>query len=136
MAAENSKTKIRVLMGILGIDIHKRGAEVVSKVLRDAGAEVIYMGYCLTPEMVVDTAIQEDVDVIGLSTHCGYHKVLYPKVINLLKDRKADNIRVVAGGTITDKDKSFLEGIGITGCFGPGTSSETIVNHMLQKKHS
>jgi len=131
MVEENSKRKIRVLMGILGIDIHRRGAEVVSKALRDAGAEVIYMGYCLTPEMIVDTAIQEDVDVIGLSTHCGYHRILFPKVINLLRERKAGSVRVVAGGTIPVKDKAFLEDIGVTGNFGPGTSIDVIVDHML-----
>lgn len=132
MVEENSKRKIRVLMAILGIDIHRRGAVVVSKALRDAGAEVIYMGYCLTPEMVVDTAIQEDVDVIGLSTHCGYHKILFPKVINLLRERKADSVRVVAGGTIPVKDKAFLEGIGVTGNFGPGTPLKSIVDHIVK----
>ena len=132
MAAENAKSKIRVLMGILGIDIHRRGAEVVSKALRDAGAEVIYMGYCLTPEMVVDTAIQEDVDIIGLSTHCGFHRVLFPKVINLLKEKKAENIRVVAGGTIPTKDIPFLEETGVSGNFGPGTPTDKIVAHVLR----
>ena len=131
MLEESSKRKIRVLMGILGIDIHRRGAEVVSKALRDAGAEVIYMGYCLTPEMIVDTAIQEDVDVIGLSTHCGYHRILFPKVINLLRERKAGSVRIVAGGTIPVKDKAFLEDIGVTGNFGPGTSIDVIVDHIL-----
>ncbi len=131
MLEENSKRKIRVLMGILGIDIHRRGAEVVSKALRDAGAEVIYMGYCLTPEMIVDTAIQEDVDVIGLSTHCGYHRILFPKVINLLRERKVGSVRIVAGGTIPVKDKAFLEDIGVTGNFGPGTSIDVIVDHIL-----
>lgn len=132
MVEENSKRKIRVLMGILGIDIHRRGAEVVSKALRDAGAEVIYMGYCLTPEMIVDTAIQEDVDVIGLSTHCGYHRILFPKVLELLREKKANNIRVVAGGTIPVKDKPFLEGIGVTGNFGPGTPPKLIVDHIVK----
>ena len=131
MVMEGSKKKTRVLMGILGIDIHRRGAEVVSKALRDAGAEVIYMGYCLTPEMIVDTAIQEDVDVIGLSTHCGYHRILFPKVINLLRERKVGSVRIVAGGTIPVKDKAFLEDIGVTGNFGPGTSIDVIVDHIL-----
>ena len=118
-------------MGILGIDIHRRGAEVVSQALRDAGVEVIYLGYCLTPEMVVDTAIQEDVHVIGLSTHCGYHKILFPKVMNLLKEKKANNICVVAGGTIPAQDKAFLEDVGVTGNFGPGTPLESIVDHIM-----
>ncbi|KAF0118029.1 MAG: methylmalonyl-CoA mutase C-terminal domain [bacterium] len=131
MVMEGSKKKTRVLMGILGIDIHRRGAEVVSKALRDAGAEVIYMGYCLTPEMIVDTAIQEDVDVIGLSTHCGYHRILFPKEISLLRERKVGSVRIVAGGTIPVKDKAFLEDIGVTGNFGPGTSIDVIVDHIL-----
>ena len=133
MAVENSKRKIRVLMSILGIDIHRRGAEVISQALRDAGMEVIYLGYCLTPEMVVDTAIQEDVDVIGLSTHCGYHRILFPKVMNLLRDRKAKNIVVVAGGTVPDQDRAFLEAIGVTGNFGPGTPLKSIVDHIMER---
>ena len=131
MASENSKRKTKVLIGILGIDIHRRGAEVVSKALRDAGAEVIYMGYCLTPEMIVDAAIQEDADVIGLSSHCGFHKILFPKVMNLLKEKKAKNIRVISGGTIPVKDIPFLEKAGITGNFGPGTPTDKIVEHVL-----
>jgi len=107
----NQDKKIRILVAKPGLDGHDRGAKVVAFGLRDAGFEVVYTGLRQTPDMIVNAAIQEDVDVIGLSTHCGYHRILFPKILDLLREKRANNIRVVAGGTIPVKDKAFLEGM-------------------------
>ena len=119
--------KIRVLVAKPGLDGHDRGAKIVCRSLRDAGFEVIYTGLRRTPEEIVSTAIQEDVDVVGLSILSGAHNVLCPKIMNLLKEKGADDITVIAGGIIPEKDISDLEKMGISKIFLPGSSTQDIV---------
>ena len=119
--------KIRVLVAKPGLDGHDRGAKVICRSLRDAGFEVIYTGLRRTPDEIVSTAIQEDVDVLGLSILSGAHNVLFPKIMNLLKEKSADDINVIAGGVIPDKDIAFLEKIGISKIFLPGSTTKEIV---------
>lgn len=119
--------KIRVLVAKPGLDGHDRGAKVVCRSLRDAGFEVIYTGLRRTPEEIVNSAIQEDADVIGLSILSGAHNVLFPKIMDLLKQKEAGDIAVIAGGIIPDKDIPFLKKIGISEIFLPGSSTEDIV---------
>lgn len=114
--------EIRVLVAKPGLDGHDRGAKVVARGLRDAGMEVIYAGLRLTPEQIVDAAIQEDVDVVGLSCLSGAHMALFPKTVNLLREKGGRDILVVGGGIIPDKDISRLLEAGIARIFGPGTS--------------
>jgi methylmalonyl-CoA mutase C-terminal domain/subunit len=127
MAKASKTSPIRVLIAKPGLDGHDRGAKVVARALRDSGMEVIYAGLRQTPEEIVDSAIEEDVDLIGLSILSGAHMALFPKVIKLLKDRKASDIPVFAGGIIPDEDSRRLKKIGIKAVFGPGTSLEQIV---------
>jgi methylmalonyl-CoA mutase C-terminal domain/subunit len=122
-----AEKKIRVLVAKPGLDGHDRGAKVVARALRDAGMEVIYVGLKQTPEQIVETAIQEDVDVIGLSCLSGAHTYLFPKVMELLKENNVDDILVTCGGIIPDDDVKKLEDAGIEGIFGPGRSTEEIV---------
>lgn len=119
---------VRILMAKPGLDGHDRGVKVVARALRDAGFEVIYTGLHQTPEMIVNTAIQEDVDCIGLSIMSGAHNVLMPAVVNLLRERGADDIIVFGGGIIPDDDFEFLYKSGVKKIFTPGTSIEEIVN--------
>lgn len=119
--------KIRVLVAKPGLDGHDRGAKIVCRSLRDAGFEVIYTGLRRTPEEIVSAAIQEDVDVVGLSILSGAHDVLFPKIMNLLKEKGADDITVIAGGIIPEKDISDLEKMGISKIFLPGSSTQDIV---------
>lgn len=119
--------KIRVLVAKPGLDGHDRGAKIVCRSLRDAGFEVIYTGLRRTPEEIVSAAIQEDVDVVGLSILSGAHDVLFPKILNLLKEKGADDITVIAGGIIPEKDISDLEKMGISKIFLPGSSTQDIV---------
>jgi methylmalonyl-CoA mutase C-terminal domain/subunit len=119
--------KIRVLVAKPGLDGHDRGAKVVSRALRDAGFEVIYTGLRRTPEEIVSAAIQEDVQVIGLSILSGAHNVLFPQLMSLLKQRGVDDIRVIAGGIIPEKDIPELKKIGIAEVFLPGSSTKDIV---------
>ena len=121
------KKKLRILVSKPGLDGHDRGAKVISRALRDAGYEVIYTGLRRTPEEIVSTAIQEDVDLIGLSILSGAHNVLFPKIMNLLKDKDVTDIHVIAGGIIPEKDIPDLKKIGIAEIFLPGTSSQDIV---------
>ena len=123
-----TEKKIRVLIAKPGLDGHDRGAKVVARALRDAGMEVIYLGLKQTPEQIVETAIQEDVDVIGLSCLSGAHTYLFPRVMELLKERQAEDILVTCGGIIPEDDCRMLEDAGILGIFGPGCSTETIVD--------
>jgi methylmalonyl-CoA mutase C-terminal domain/subunit len=123
-----SETKIRVLIAKPGLDGHDRGAKVICRSLRDAGFEVIYTGLRRTPEEIVHSAIQEDVDLIGLSILSGAHNVLFPKIMNLLKEKGANDIAVIAGGIIPDKDIGFLKKIGIAEVFLPGSSTQDIVD--------
>ncbi|MCP2619712.1 cobalamin B12-binding domain-containing protein [Candidatus Aminicenantes bacterium AC-334-K16] len=123
-----TERKIRVLIAKPGLDGHDRGAKVICRALRDAGMEVIYTGLRRTPEEIVNTAIQEDVDVIGLSILSGAHNILFPRIVELLKEKGAADIPVIAGGIIPDKDIPFLKKIGIKEIFLPGSSTEDIVN--------
>jgi methylmalonyl-CoA mutase C-terminal domain/subunit len=119
--------KIRVLIAKPGLDGHDRGAKVVARALRDAGMEVIYTGIRQTPEMIVETALQEDVDVIGLSSLSGAHIELFSDVMAGLKEKDMGNVTVVAGGIIPEDDVPELERIGIKAVFGPGTPTLEIV---------
>jgi methylmalonyl-CoA mutase C-terminal domain/subunit len=122
-----AEKKIRVLIAKPGLDGHDRGAKVVARALRDAGMEVIYVGLKQTPEQIVETAIQEDVDVIGLSCLSGAHTYLFPRVMELLKENDVEDILVTCGGIIPDDDCKMLEEAGIKGIFGPGCPTEDIV---------
>ncbi|HXG30890.1 MAG TPA: cobalamin B12-binding domain-containing protein [Thermodesulfobacteriota bacterium] len=120
--------RVRILIGKVGLDGHDRGAKIVARALRDAGFEVIYTGLHNTPEMVVETAIQEDVDAIGLSILSGAHNYLFPEVVRLLKERGADDIVVFGGGIIPKDDIAGLVEKGIKAIFEPGTSTVDIIN--------
>lgn len=124
----NEQRKIRVLIAKPGLDGHDRGAKVVARTLRDAGMEVIYSGLRQTPEMVVEAALQEDVDVIGLSILSGAHMTLFSRVGLLLKERGLQDVLVVAGGIIPDADLPAVQEMGIGAVFGPGTSTHEIVD--------
>ena len=117
---------IRVLVAKPGLDGHDRGAKVIARALRDAGMEVIYTGIRQTPEMIVEAAIQEDVDAILMSILSGAHMTLFPKVMELLKKEGVDDMLVAAGGILPDEDLPAIKEMGIKGCFGPGTSMEEI----------
>lgn len=121
-----TKKKIRILIAKPGLDGHDRGAKVICRALRDEGYEVIYTGLRRTPEEIIIAAIQEDVDIIGLSILSGAHNVLFPKIINLLKDKGADDIVVIAGGIIPERDIPKLKKIGISEIFLPGSSTQDI----------
>jgi methylmalonyl-CoA mutase, C-terminal domain len=125
-----SKKKIRILVSKLGLDGHDRGALVICRALRDAGMEVIYSGLFCTPEQVVKTAIEEDVDVVAMSLLNGAHLTIFPKVSRLFKEKDIHDILLVGGGVIPESDKKALENERITGNFGPGTSLQTIINHI------
>jgi methylmalonyl-CoA mutase C-terminal domain/subunit len=122
--------KIRVLVAKPGLDGHDRGAKVVARALRDAGMEVIYSGLRQTPEQIVAAAVQEDVDVVGLSILSGAHNVLVPKVIDLLKKNGAADVQVVVGGIIPDDDVSNLKTMGVKEVFTPGTDTNDIVDFL------
>lgn len=124
---------IRVLVAKPGLDGHDRGAKVVAAALRDAGMEVVYTGLRQTPEMVVETAIQEDVDAIGLSLHSAAHMTIFPRVLKLLKKRGADHVLLTGGGIIPDGDRVELESMGVGRLFGPGTSSVEIVQYLVKE---
>jgi methylmalonyl-CoA mutase C-terminal domain/subunit len=127
-----TEKKIRVLISKPGLDGHDRGAKVIARALRDAGMEVIYTGLRQTPEMIVEAAIQEDVDVIGMSILSGAHMTLFPRVMKLLAENGLDDVLVVAGGIIPDDDAPYLKDIGISGIFGPGTSTEEAVSFIKE----
>ncbi|RJP22850.1 MAG: cobalamin B12-binding domain-containing protein [Candidatus Abyssobacteria bacterium SURF_5] len=122
-----SERKIRVLVAKPGLDGHDRGVKVVAAALRDAGMEVIYSGLHQTPEMVVETAIQEDVDVIGLSVLSGAHMTLFRKVQNLLAAQGAQNIILIGGGIIPEEDQEELLKSGVAALFGPGATTRDII---------
>jgi len=127
-----SERKIRVLIAKPGLDGHDRGARVVARALRDAGMEVIYLGLRQTPEMIAEAALQEDVDVIGLSVLSGAHMALLPRVVELLRDNNMDDVLIIAGGIIPDEDIAPLKEAGVQGVFGPGTLTEDIVNFIRE----
>jgi len=122
--------KIRVLVAKPGLDGHDRGAKVIARALRDAGMEVIYTGIRQTPQMIVEAAIQEDVDAILMSILSGAHMAIFPKVMELLKENGADDILVMAGGILPDEDIPAIEAMGIKGNFGPGTSLSAIIEYV------
>tara|TARA_B100001245_G_C22822375_1_gene395724 strand:+ start:242 stop:637 length:396 start_codon:yes stop_codon:yes gene_type:complete len=117
---------IRVLVAKPGLDGHDRGAKIIARSLRDSGMEVIYTGIRQTPEMIAETAMQEDVDLIGISILSGAHLELFPKIIAELKDRGIDNIPIIAGGIFPEEDQAELIGLGVRAIFGPGTSTSEI----------
>jgi methylmalonyl-CoA mutase C-terminal domain/subunit len=121
--------KLRVLIAKPGLDGHDRGAKVIARALRDAGMEVIYTGIRQTPEMIAEAALQEDVDVIGLSILSGAHMELFPRVIKALKDREVDpsDVLMFAGGIIPDADIAPLKQMGFRAIFGPGTSTQDVI---------
>ena len=123
-----SERKIRVLVAKPGLDGHDRGAKVVARALRDAGMEVIYTGLRQTPEMIVNAALQEDVNVIGLSILSGAHNAIVPRVMELLKQNKIDDVLVLVGGIIPDQDVEALKKAGVAAIFQPGTAMDEIVN--------
>lgn len=125
---DRRRAPARILIGKVGLDGHDRGAKYVAHVLRDAGYEVIYTGIRRSPEQIADTAIQEDVAVVGLSILSGAHKVLFKRVIDLLHERGAGDILVVAGGTIPSCDVPYLKELGVAAVLTPGASSKSIVD--------
>ena len=125
--------KIRVLIAKPGLDGHDRGAKIVARALRDAGMEVIYTGLRQSPEQIVETAIQEDVNVIGLSILSGAHTHLFPRLMELLKENKVEDIVVIGGGVIPEEDIYELKKIGIAEVFTPGTNTRDIIKFIKEK---
>lgn len=132
----SSGKKIRVLAAKPGLDGHDRGIKVIANALMDAGMEVIYTGLRQTPEQIVESAIQEDVDVIAMSILSGAHDYLFPKVMELLRERNAGDILVLGGGIIPEEDIPELKNSGIAEIFGPGTLTEEIVNYIKENVSS
>jgi len=124
------RRRIRVLVAKPGLDGHDRGAKVVARALRDAGMEVIYTGLRQTPEMIAEAALQEDVDVVGLSILSGAHMALAPRVLELLKANGQEKVKVFIGGIIPDEDLPRLKEMGVAGVYGPGASTEDIIRQV------
>jgi methylmalonyl-CoA mutase C-terminal domain/subunit len=124
--------KIRVLVAKPGLDGHDRGAKVVARALRDAGMEVVYTGLRQTPEMIAEAALQEDVDVVGLSLLSGAHMALAPRIMELLKSNGQSQVCVFIGGIVPDEDVPRLKELGIAGVYGPGASTDTIVKDIRE----
>ena len=135
MSAQTAGTgrKIRILTAKVGLDGHDRGVKVISRALRDAGVEVIYTGLHQTPEMVVEAAIQEDVDGIGISLLSGAHMTLFPEILRLLRERGAEDIVVFGGGIVPDADVQALKEIGVDHVFTPGTSLDEAVSYVKER---
>ena len=129
----NSGKRIRILVAKPGLDGHDRGARVIARAFRDAGFEVVYTGLHQTPEQIVAAALQEDVDLIGLSVLSGAHMTLFKRVLELLKDRGADDVMVIGGGIIPEEDIPKLKTLGIKEIFLPGTSLDNIVGWVRDK---
>jgi methylmalonyl-CoA mutase C-terminal domain/subunit len=125
--------QLRVLIAKPGLDGHDRGAKVISRALRDAGMEVIYTGLRQTPEMIVESALQEDVDGIGLSILSGAHMTLVPRVLEGLREIGLDHIKVFVGGIIPAEDEADLKEMGVSGVFGPGSSTDVISSFIRQQ---
>jgi methylmalonyl-CoA mutase C-terminal domain/subunit len=125
--------KVRVLVAKPGLDGHDRGAKVVANALKDAGMEVIYTGLHQTPEMIAESAVQEDVDVVGLSILSGAHMTMFPRVMELLKEKGAEHIVVFGGGIIPAEDVSKLEESGVACLFGPGTDTGDIISFIRER---
>jgi methylmalonyl-CoA mutase C-terminal domain/subunit len=128
MEAEMTERKIRVLVAKPGLDGHDRGAKVVARALRDAGMEVIYTGLRQTPEMIAEAALQEDVDVVGLSVLSGAHMALVPRVLELLKANGQEKVKIFIGGIIPDEDMPRLKEMGVAGIYGPGAPTGQIID--------
>ena len=122
--------KIRVLVAKAGLDGHDRGAKVIAAALRDAGMEVIYTGLRQTPEMIVEAAIQEDVDAIGISILSGAHMTIFPRILDLMKQKQVDDILLFGGGIIPDDDLTKLKEMGVGALFTPGTSTVDVVRYL------
>ena len=127
-----SEPKIRVILAKPGLDGHDRGAKVVARALRDSGMEVIYTGLRQTPEMIAEAALQEDVDVVGLSILSGAHMALVPRVLEILKANGQAHVKVFIGGIIPDEDVPKLVDLGVVGVYGPGTLTEDIIQDIRQ----
>ena len=123
-----SERKIRVIVAKPGLDGHDRGAKVVARALRDAGMEVIYTGLRQTPEMIAEAALQEDADAVGLSILSGAHMALVPRILEMLKANGQEQVKIFVGGIIPDEDTPRLMEMGVAGVYGPGTSTEAIVD--------
>ena len=121
---------VRILIAKVGLDGHDRGARVIASFLRDAGMEVIYTGLRQTPEMVINAAIQEDVDAIGISILSGAHMTVFPKIIKLIKEKEIENVLITGGGIIPDEDMKKLNAMGVGKLFPPGTDTSEIVTYI------
>jgi methylmalonyl-CoA mutase, C-terminal domain len=128
----NAERTVRVVVAKPGLDGHDRGAKIVARALRDAGFEVIYTGLHQTPEQIVATAVQEDADAIGLSVLSGAHNYLFKRVLELLKEKGADDVAVFGGGIIPPEDIAALKGIGVKELFTPGTSTQDIIRFVRE----
>src|SRR5262244_2553834 len=131
MTGMATEQKIRVLVAKPGLDGHDRGAKVIARALRDAGMEVIYTGLRQTPEMIVNAALQEDVQFIGLSILSGAHNAIVPRVMELLREKDMTDVKVIVGGIIPDEDAAELKRLGVAAVFQPGASLEKII-HFIQ----
>jgi len=127
----NKSRPIRVLVAKPGLDGHDRGAKVIARALRDSGMEVIYTGIRQTPQMIVQAAAQEDVDVVGISILSGAHLEILPEIVRLLREEAMDDVLVVVGGIIPEADRQTLLDLGVSGVFGPGTSTGSIVDFIV-----
>lgn len=127
------KKRIKVIMAKPGLDGHDRGAKLLARVFAEAGMEVVYTGLRQTPEMIVEAALQEDADVVGLSSLSGVHNYFFPRVVELLKEKGLDQVLVVGGGIIPDEDIPSLKNSGVAAIFGPGTRTEDIVAFIEEK---
>jgi methylmalonyl-CoA mutase cobalamin-binding domain/chain len=128
MSAPTAQKKIRVVVAKPGLDGHDRGAKIIARALRDAGMEVIYTGLHQTPEQIVATVIQEDADAVGLSILSGAHMTLVPRVVELLREQEAGEVLVTVGGTIPAEDVPELKTLGVAEVFGPGASTQSIID--------
>jgi methylmalonyl-CoA mutase C-terminal domain/subunit len=125
--------QLRILIAKPGLDGHDRGAKVIARALRDAGMEVIYTGLRQTPEMIVEAALQEDVDAVGLSILSGAHMTLVPRVVEGLRQAGLDHVQVFVGGIVPDEDVSALQELGVGGVFGPGASTQTVADSIRRR---
>ena len=128
----SSSGKLRVLVAKPGLDDHDRGAKVIARAFRDAGMEVIYTGLRQTPEQIVKTAVQEDVDAIALSILSGAHMTLFPRIFDLMRKESIGDVLVIGGGIIPDEDVPKLKKMGVSEVFGPGTPTNAVVNYVVQ----
>jgi methylmalonyl-CoA mutase C-terminal domain/subunit len=132
MEAMENNRPIRVLVAKVGLDGHDRGAKIIATALRDAGMEVIYTGLRQTPEMVVNAALQEDVDAIGVSILSGAHNTVFPKIIALMKEKEMNDVLLTGGGIIPEDDMMALNAMGVGKLFAPGTTTTEITNYIKQ----